>query len=228
MGCANDALDGLALQRPQATVFVRRTMFIRRLIQLHLGLALFGFALALMVRATLGLDPWTVFQQGLMDITGLSLGQLSIAIGALVMLAWIPLRQKPGYGTLANIVVIGLVIDASLAVLPVFEGLWLRAAMMTAGVVLNAIATAAYIGAGMGPGPRDGLMTGLNQRLGWSIRVSRLSIEATVLTAGWLLGGVAGVGTVLYAVAMGPLVQFFLPMFTLAPRLKASRAGSVS
>jgi uncharacterized membrane protein YczE len=207
---------------------VHRTMFVRRLIQLHLGLCLFGFALALMVRATLGLDPWTVFQQGLMDITGLTLGQLSIAVGALVMLAWIPLRQKPGYGTAANIIVIGLVIDASFGVLPVFEGLWLRAAMMTAGVVLNAVGTAAYIGAGMGAGPRDGLMTGLHQRLGWSIRVSRLSIEAAVLAAGWLLGGVVGVGTVLYAVAMGPLVQAFLPMFNLTPPLKVSPAPCAS
>ncbi|WP_417231319.1 YczE/YyaS/YitT family protein [Brevundimonas sp.] len=203
-------------------------MLIRRLLQLHLGLALFGVSLALMVRATLGLDPWTVFQQGLTDITGLTLGQLSIAIGVVVMLAWIPLRQKPGYGTLANIVVIGLVIDASLAVLPVFEGLGLRAAMMVSGVVLNAVASAAYIGAGMGPGPRDGLMTGLHQRLGWSIRVSRLSIEASVLAAGWLLGGVVGVGTVLYAVALGPLVQLFLPMLTVTPPLTVSPAPSSS
>lgn len=203
-------------------------MLIRRLVQLHLGLALFGFALALMVRATLGLDPWTVFQQGLTDVTGLTLGQLSIAVGALVMLAWIPLRQKPGFGTFANIVVIGLVIDASLMVLPVFEGLGLRAAMMTAGVVLNAVGTAAYIGAGMGTGPRDGLMTGLHERLGWSIRVSRLSIEATVLAAGWLLGGVVGVGTVLYAVVLGPLVQLFLPLFTLTAPLTVSPAPSSS
>lgn len=207
---------------------MRRIMLIRRLLQLHLGLALFGVSLALMVRATLGLDPWTVFQQGLTDITGLTLGQLSIAIGVVVMLAWIPLRQKPGYGTLANIVVIGLVIDASLAVLPVFEGLGLRAAMMVSGVVLNAVASAAYIGAGMGPGPRDGLMTGLHQRLGWSIRVSRLSIEASVLAAGWLLGGVVGVGTVLYAVALGPLVQLFLPMLTVTPPLTVSPAPSSS
>src|SRR5690606_33762597 len=173
-----------------------------------------------------GLDPWTVFQQGLMGVTGLTLGQLSIAVGALVMLAWIPLRQKPGYGTVANIIVIGLVIDASLAVLPVFEGLGLRAAMLVAGVVLNAAASAAYIGAGLGAGPRDGLMTGLHERLGWSIRVSRFSIEATVLAAGWLLGGVVGVGTVLYAVALGPLVQFFLPIFTLKRPLKVTPAPS--
>ncbi|CAN7377148.1 YczE/YyaS/YitT family protein [Brevundimonas sp. LjRoot202] len=200
----------------------------RRLIQLHLGLCLFGFALALMVRATLGLDPWNVFQQGLVGLTGLTLGQVSIVIGIVVMLAWIPLRQKPGYGTIANIFIIGLVVDASLAALPEFEGLALRIVLMVAGVVLNAVGSAAYIGAGMGPGPRDGLMTGLHERLGWSIRVSRLSIEATVLVAGWLLGGVVGVGTVLYAVAMGPLVQFFLPMFTLSPPLKVSPAPSSS
>ena len=216
------------MQRAQASVFVRCIMFMRRLIQLHLGLCLFGFALALMVRATLGLDPWNVFQQGLIGLTGLTLGQLSIVIGVVVMLAWIPLRQKPGYGTIANIFVIGLVVDASLAVLPEFEGLALRAVLMVTGVVLNAVGSAAYIGAGMGPGPRDGLMTGLHERLGWSIRVSRLSIEATVLAAGWLLGGVVGVGTVLYAVAMGPLVQFFLPMFTLSPPLKVSPAPSSS
>lgn len=216
------------MQRAQASVFVRCIMLMRRLIQLHLGLCLFGFALALMVRATLGLDPWNVFQQGLVGLTGLTLGQVSIVIGIVVMLAWIPLRQKPGYGTIANIFIIGLVVDASLAVLPAFEGLALRAVLMAAGVVLNAVGSAAYIGAGMGPGPRDGLMTGLHERLGWSIRVSRLSIEATVLVAGWLLGGVVGVGTVLYALAMGPLVQFFLPMFTLSPPLKVSPAPSSS
>ena len=203
-------------------------MLMRRLIQLHVGLCLFGFALALMVRATLGLDPWNVFQQGLVGLTGLTLGQVSIVIGIVVMLAWIPLRQKPGYGTIANIFIIGLVVDASLALLPEFEGLTLRIVLMVAGVVLNAVGSAAYIGAGMGPGPRDGLMTGLHEKLGWSIRVSRLSIEATVLVAGWLLGGVVGVGTVLYAVAMGPLVQFFLPMFTLSPPLKVSPAPSSS
>jgi uncharacterized membrane protein YczE len=203
-------------------------MLIRRLIQLHLGLCLFGFALALMVRATLGLDPWNVFQQGLMGLTGLTLGQVSIVIGVVVMLAWIPLRQKPGYGTVANIFVIGLMVDVSLAVLPEFQGLGLRIVMMLSGVVLNAVGCAAYIGAGMGPGPRDGLMTGLHQRLGWSIRASRLSIEASVLAAGWFLGGAVGVGTVLYAVAMGPLVQLFLPFFTLTQPLKVSPVPSSS
>lgn len=134
-------------------------------------------------------------------------------MGVAVMLMWIPLRQKPGLGTLCNIFVIGLALDASLALLPDAEGLAARAAMMAAGVVLNAVASAAYIGAGMGPGPRDGLMTGLNRRLGWSIRVSRLTIEIIVLSSGWLLGGAVGVGTVAYALAIGPLIQVFLPWF---------------
>lgn len=188
-------------------------MWIRRFIQLQLGLCLFGFSGALMVRSNLGLDPWNVFHQGLSEQTGLRLGVVVILMGIAVMLMWIPLRQKPGVGTLCNIFVIGLALDASLAVLPEAEGLAMRVVMMAAGVTLNAVASAAYIGAGMGPGPRDGLMTGLNQRLGWSIRAARLSIEILVLGTGWLLGGAVGLGTVAYALAIGPLIQVFLPWF---------------
>jgi len=188
-------------------------MWIRRFIQLQLGLCLFGFSGALMVRSDLGLDPWNVFHQGLSEQTGLRLGVVVILMGIAVMLMWIPLRQKPGVGTLCNIFVIGLALDASLAVLPEAEGLAMRVVMMAAGVTLNAVASAAYIGAGMGPGPRDGLMTGLNQRLGWSIRAARLSVEILVLGAGWLLGGAVGLGTVAYALAIGPLIQVFLPWF---------------
>lgn len=190
----------------------------RRLIQLNLGLVLFGAALALMVRAELGLDPWNVFHQGLSAITGLTIGQLSILTGVVIMVLWIPLRQRPGIGTLCNVFVIGLTLDATLAILPEIEGMALRAALMAAGVVLNGLGCAAYIGAGLGTGPRDGLMTGLHQRLGWSIRVARFSIEAVVLALGWMLGGAVGVGTVLYALAIGPIVQAFLPRVTLAPR----------
>lgn len=193
---------------------------IRRLVQLNLGLCLFGAALALMVRARLGLDPWNVFHQGLAEHTGLTIGQLSILTGIVVMLLWIPLRQRPGIGTVCNVFVIGLTLDAALAALPEIEGLALRAACLVAGVVLNGLGCAAYIGAGLGTGPRDGLMTGLHQRFGWSIRVSRLSIEIAVLALGWLLGGVAGVGTVLYALAIGPIVQFFLARLTLPPRVR--------
>lgn len=188
-------------------------MWIRRFIQLQLGLCLFGFSGALMVRSGLGLDPWNVFHQGLSEQTGVRLGVVVILMGIAVMLMWIPLRQKPGVGTLCNIFVIGLALDASLAVLPEAEGLAMRVVMMAAGVTLNAVASAAYIGAGMGPGPRDGLMTGLNQRLGWSIRAARLSVEILVLGAGWLLGGAVGLGTVAYALAIVPLIQVFLPWF---------------
>lgn len=188
-------------------------MFMRRFIQLQLGLCLFGFGAALMVRSNLGLDPWNVFHQGLSLRTGMSLGVVSILIGVAVMLMWIPLRQKPGLGTLFNIVVIGLALDASLAVLPEVAPLAARVGLLAAGVVLTAAGCAAYIGAGMGTGPRDGLMVGLNQRLGWSIRASRLTIEVVVLGSGWLLGGSVGLGTVVFAVGIGPLVQVFLPWF---------------
>ncbi|SRR5690606_15860740 len=202
-------------------------MWIRRFIQLQLGLCLFGFSGALMVRSGLGLDPWNVFHQGLSEQTGLRLGVVVILMGIAVMLMWIPLRQKPGVGTLCNIFVIGLALDASLAVLPEAEGLAMRVVMMAAGVTLNAVASAAYIGAGMGPGPRDGLMTGLNQRLGWSIRAARLSVEILVLGAGWLLGGAVGLGTVAYALAIGPLIQVFLPWFQALGRgeRRVARAG---
>jgi uncharacterized membrane protein YczE/MFS family permease len=189
------------------------SMFMRRFIQLQLGLCLYGVAAAMMVRSNLGLDPWNVFHQGLSLKTGMSLGTASIIMGVLVMLAWIPLRQKPGLGTLFNIFVIGLSMDAALAVLPEITGLPLRLAFMTAGVTLTAMGGAAYIGAGMGTGPRDGLMIGLNQRLGWSIRVSRMLIEVSVLVGGWLLGGSVGLGTVVFAVGIGPLIQIFLPWF---------------
>ncbi|MEN5146401.1 YczE/YyaS/YitT family protein [Brevundimonas diminuta] len=185
----------------------------RRFIQLQLGLCLYGVAAAAMVRSNLGLDPWNVFHQGLSLKTGMSLGTASILMGVLVMLTWIPLRQKPGLGTLCNIFVIGLSMDAALAVMPEITGLPLRLAFMALGVLLTGMGGAAYIGAGMGTGPRDGLMIGLNQRFGWSIRVSRMLIEISVLAGGWLLGGSVGLGTVAFAVAIGPLVQFFLPWF---------------
>ncbi len=188
-------------------------MWIRRFIQLILGLSVFGLGAALMVRAHLGLDPWNVFHQGLAGRTGLSLGILSILSGVVVMLLWIPLRQKPGVGTIMNILVIGLTMDLFLWLMPEFQGWPLRAAGLAGGLVLTGIGSAAYIGAGMGTGPRDGLMVGLNRKLGWSIRVSRMLVEVIVLAIGWILGGVVGVGTVAFALCIGPLVQFFLPFF---------------
>ena len=186
----------------------------RRLIQLFAGLSLYGASMALMLRAALGLDPWDVFHQGLAGHVGLSFGMLVNAVGALVLLLWIPLRQRPGVGTIANVLVIGTAVDLTMLVLPSFDDLAVRAVMLAVGVVLNGIAGALYIGAGLGPGPRDGLMTGLVRRTGWSIRRVRTGIEFAVLGLGWLMGGTVGVGTVLYAFAIGPLVQFFLPLFT--------------
>jgi uncharacterized membrane protein YczE len=191
-----------------------RYRFTRRFTQLQVGLLLYGLSLAFLVRARLGLDPWDVFQQGISRHTGLSFGTVVAAVGALVLLLWIPLRQRPGLGTISNVLVIGAAADLALHVLPDAHAWWLRGALMVAGVVLNAAATALYIGARMGPGPRDGLMTGLSQRFAWlSVRVARTSIEVTVLAAGFLLGGSVGVATVLYAFGIGPLTQLFLPMF---------------
>jgi Predicted membrane protein len=185
-------------------------MLVRRLASLYLGLVLFGGSVALMVRADLGLDPWDVLHQGLSQHTGLRFGWVVIAVGAIVLLLWLPLKQRPGVGTVSNVVVVGLAADAGLSILPHPHALVLRFAFLAAGIVANGIATGLYIGAGLGPGPRDGLMTGLAAR-GHSIRVVRTAIEVSVLAAGWLLGGSVGVGTVLYALSIGPLAHFFIP-----------------
>jgi uncharacterized membrane protein YczE len=190
---------------------------VRRLVQLYAGLALYGLSMALMYEATLGLDSWDVFHQGLAERTGISFGRITMIVGAVVLLGWIPLRQRPGLGTVSNVIVIGLAVDAGIAALPTPGGLALRITFLVAGIVLCGFATGCYIGADFGPGPRDGLMTGLVRRTGWSIRSTRTLIELTVLTLGWLLGGTVGVGTVLYAVTIGPLVQVFLPMLTVRP-----------
>ncbi|OMC29696.1 hypothetical protein A5740_17455 [Mycobacterium sp. GA-1841] len=180
---------------------------------LLIGLCGYGVSMAMMVRAGLGLDPWDVFHQGLTRHTPLSLGMASAVTGVVVLLAWIPLRNRPGVGTVANVVVIAVTVDATLAVLPAASAMPVRIAMMIGAVVLNAISTVLYIGAGLGPGPRDGLMTGLVARTGLSVRLVRTGIEATVLAIGWLLGGTIGIGTVVYAFGIGPLVQLFLRVF---------------
>lgn len=187
---------------------------VRRLGQLYLGLVLYGVSMALMVRSDLGLDPWDVFHQGLSERTGLSFGTVTIGVGALVLLLWIPLRQRPGLGTVSNVVVIGLVVDATLALLPTGGPLGVQIALLVTGIVANGAATGMYLGARLGPGPRDGLMTGLvARRPGWSVRLVRTVIEVTVLALGWLLGGTVGLGTVAYALAIGPLAQLFIPLF---------------
>ncbi|MGV0852935.1 membrane protein YczE [Mycolicibacterium phlei] len=177
---------------------------------LLVGLTCYGFSMAMMVRAGLGLDPWDVFHQGLSLRTGMTIGVASAVVGVAVLLAWIPLRNRPGIGTVANVIVIAITVDLGMWLLAAPEALWARIAMLIGAIVLNAFATVLYVGAGLGPGPRDGLMTGLVVRTGLSVRLVRTAIEATVLVVGWLLGGTVGVGTVLYAFGIGPLVQLFV------------------
>jgi uncharacterized membrane protein YczE len=198
-------------------------MLPRRLAQLALGLFLFGFSTALMLRAGLGLNPWDIFHQGLADRLGWSIGSVIVAVGALLLLLWIPLRERPGVGTIANMLFVGLAANWSLSVLPEAQGLPLQIAFLLGGIVLQGVAAGTYIGAG--PGPRDGLMTGLVARTGWSIRVVRTSIEVLVVAVGWLLGGTVGIGTLLYAVAIGPLVQIFLPLLTIEKRKTPMASG---
>jgi uncharacterized membrane protein YczE len=183
---------------------------VRRLVQLYLGLVLFGVSSSMLLLAGLGVDPWDVFHQGLSRRLGLGVGTWAIIVGVAVLLLWIPLRQRPGFGTLSNVLVVGLVIDLMLDLVPPVHGLPTQVLVMVGGVVLNGIATGAYIGAGLGPGPRDGLMTGLAAR-GHSIRVVRTSIELTVLCTGWLLGGTVGIGTVVYALGIGPIAHVTIP-----------------
>ena len=193
----------------------------RRLLQLYAGLILYGVSLALQIRAGLGLDPWDVFHQGISDKTGLSFGTIVIITGAAVLLAWIPLRQKPGIGTISNVFVIGFAVDATHALMPDVDPLGAQVSLLAISVVLNAIAGAAYIGAGLGPGPRDGLMTGLVRRTGGSVGRIRTGIELSVLAVGFALGGTVGLGTVVYALSIGPLLQLLLPAFTIREPLPA-------
>ncbi|HYH31788.1 MAG TPA: hypothetical protein VD903_15530 [Pseudonocardia sp.] len=190
----------------------------RRLPQLLAGLTLYGTSMAMQIRSGLGLNPWDVLHEGLAEQTPLSFGTVTAITGALVLLLWIPLRQRPGVGTVANVLVIAVVVDVVLALLPAPEAWPLRIALLLGGIVLNGVATASYVGARLGPGPRDGLMTGLSARTGRSVRLVRTCIEIMVLSTGWLLGGTVGVGTVLYALAIGPLTQAFLPLFAVRER----------
>jgi len=174
------------------------------------GLVVMGVGTALMVLARLGLGPWDVLHQGISRHTGIAIGTVNIAVGAIVLVAWIPLRQPLGFGTLFNVVLIGLVVDVVLAQTSPPSDMVARAGLLVAGVVLIGAGSGLYIGAGLGPGPRDGLMTSISERTGRSLRVVRTGIELTVLAAGWAMGGTVGVGTLLFAVAIGPLLQLFL------------------
>lgn len=182
-----------------------------RLVQLFVGLSMYGIGMAMFVRAGLGLDPWDVFHFGISLLTGMDLGTAIIVVSIPVLLLWIPLRQWPGLGTIANAIWIGIATNIALAIIPAVDGLPLQLGLFTVGLVINAAGGALYIGAQLGTGPRDGLMTGLHHRTGISLRVVRTALELTVLGSGWLLGGPVGIGTVAYALAIGPLVQAFLP-----------------
>jgi uncharacterized membrane protein YczE len=203
---------------PHHSPMALRDRLTRRLAQLMVGLVLYGASMALQIEATLGLDPWDVFHQGLAEKTGLSFGTIVIIVGAAVLLLWIPLRQKPGIGTVSNIVIIGLAVDGALALLPTPDALPMRITFLVLGIVLNGVAGGLYIGARLGPGPRDGLMTGwVGRKPGRSIRLTRTVIELAVLGAGVLLGGTVGIGTVAYALLIGPLNHVFIPLFSVRP-----------
>lgn len=181
-----------------------------RFAQLVVGLLLYGFTMALMVQSGLGLDPWDVFHEGLTHHVPLTFGQVVIVVGAIVLLLWIPLKQRPGIGTVLNVLIIGLAADAGIALVAAPDEMWARVTLLVMGVVGNGLAGALYIGARLGAGPRDGVWVALVERTGLSVRLVRTGIEVTVLATGFLLGGTVGIGTALYAIAIGPLVQFFL------------------
>jgi uncharacterized membrane protein YczE len=194
-----------------------------RLPGLLAGLVIFGLGIALMAQAGLGLGPWEAFHQGLGRLLGLELGTVSILLGIPILLLWWPLGERPGIGTLLNVVLIGTATNIGIGVLPVAQGLATQVAMMLAGVVAIAIGSGMYLAADLGPGPRDGLMTGIHHRFGWSIRRSRTLVELTVLVAGFLLGGTIGIGTLVFALAIGPLVQVCLGFFDRDGRIARRR-----
>ncbi|MEU9824474.1 YczE/YyaS/YitT family protein [Micromonospora chersina] len=200
------------------------TTLLARLVRLVTGLALFGASVALMVRADLGLSSWDVLHQGVATRTGLPLGWIVNGVALLVLLLWFPLRQRPGVGTVANVALVGLALDAVLAVLPPPSALPTRIVLLLLGILLNGVATGLYLGARLGPGPRDGLMTGLAAR-GLPVGRVRTGIELAVLAVGWLLGGTVGPGTLLYALSIGPLAQFLIPRLAVPVPARPATTG---
>ena len=203
-------------------------LLVRRWTQLLVGLFLYGIALALMIEAAVGLDPWTVFAQGAALQTGWGIGLVTVLIGALVLLLWIPLRQKPGIGTVLNVLLVGPALEVGLWAFEAPEELWARILVFGGGLALLAVATGLYVGAGFGPGPRDGLMTGAHARFGLPIWAVRGTIELTVLTIGWLLGGNVGLGTVAFALLIGPMVHVTLPRLRVPLPSDAVRSGAAT
>ncbi|MDA3016665.1 MAG: hypothetical protein O2841_01350 [Actinomycetota bacterium] len=182
----------------------------RRLVRCLIGLAIFAIGISLQMNANIGAPPWDVFHQGVAKQTDISIGKIIVITGFMLLLLWIPLRQKPGLGTILNALEIGLVADVALVIIPEPNNIFIRIAMVIVGIITVAIGTGLYIGSALGPGPRDGLMTGLAKR-GIPIRVGRTAVEVTVLIIGYALGGQVGVATFAFAFGVGPLVQFFLP-----------------
>jgi uncharacterized membrane protein YczE len=208
-------LDGI-MPRPS---FLRTTdspaVFTRRLVQLFAGLFLYGIGIALIVRGELGVAPWDVLTQGIAKQTGLGFGLIIIISSGVVLLLWIPIRQRPGFGTIMNALLVGVAADVGLSLIPAGLDLWVRITLLAGGIVVVAAATGLYIGARFGPGPRDGLMTGLHRVTGWKIWIVRTGIELLVLGAGWLLGGNVGLGTVAFALLIGPLCGYTIPLFAI-------------
>jgi uncharacterized membrane protein YczE len=194
----------------------------RRIGQLLIGLLLYGFAIAMMVRAAVGVSPWDVLSQGITKQTGIPFGWVTNIVGLIVLLLWIPIRQKPGIGTVLNVLLVGTAAQGGLMVLPELTVLWQQILLFAGGLVLLAIATGLYIGARFGPGPRDGLMTGIHKRWGHPIWAVRTVIELSVLLIGWVLGGNVGFGTIAFALLIGPMVNFTLPL------LRVPEAGSAA
>lgn len=191
-----------------------------------IGMILYGTAMAMMVRGAIGVAPWDVLSQGIALRTGLSFGTVTNALGVLVLLAWIPLRLRPGIGTLINVLLVGTAAQAALSVIPVVDALWIRVPLFLAGLVLLAVASGLYLAPQLGAGPRDGLMTGLNERFGLPIWVARTGIEIVVVTIGWILGGNVGVGTLVFALSIGPLCGKTLPWFAARVPGRPTPAGS--
>ncbi|HEU5223609.1 MAG TPA: hypothetical protein VFU07_08000 [Candidatus Lumbricidophila sp.] len=201
-------------------------VLLRRLVQLVVGLCCFGFAIALIVRGALGVSPWDVLTQGIALHTGMSFGLITVLMSGLVLLMWIPLRQRPGFGTVLNAVTIGPVADLGLHLIPTGLDLWVRVCLLIGGILLTAIASGLYIGAWFGPGPRDGLMTGLHLRFGWPLWVGRTIVEVTVLAIGWVLGGNVGIGTLAFALGIGPLCGVAMRWLAVWPSRHAMRRAS--
>lgn len=198
---------------------------VERSVRLFSGLVLFGLAMALLLEAHAGLDPWNVFHQGITRHVDLTIGQVTIISSLVLLAAWVPLRQKPGLGTLANALVVGPVMDLGIVWVPTAHGTLEQAVFMVVAILASAVATGLYVGAGWGPGPRDGLMTGLAAR-GIPLGAARAGIELTVLSAGWLLGGSVGVGTVAFALAIGPLVHRAMPWLAIREAPAAGRRSA--